>query len=162
MDGGESGRFMANVALWPRREPWLRSTSEGTTPPAHRRTIVLQHDLDIGVRQLHGTHDRLLVVDDQGRVLVSASRRPFDVPAVEAFCRAQGLELRRTERRGEEPALPPKAPGYRSLTVPRRVAWLIPLPLALTVPLGLLGPLPFALVAMIGFLATVVLLFALT
>lgn len=122
------------------------------------RTLVLQTDLQIGVRSLHGSNDILMVLDDQGRVLVRAHRQPFDEHHVADFCRAAGLELRRTQRTHKQPSMPPKAPGYRCLDFTRRRTTVVAAVLVATVALALLGPFHPVVVLIVGLLVSLAVL----
>ena len=112
------------------------------------RSIVLQHDLAVGVLSVYGAHDSLMVLDEEGRVLASAPKGPFDPADVEAFCRAHGLSLLRTQRSSGEPTMPAKAPGYRGLDVTRRTSVIVMAVLVATAALALVGP--FHPLAVIG------------
>ena len=126
------------------------------------RTIVLQTDLCVGALQRNGSNNSLLVLDGEGRTLVNAPRRPFDRAQVAAFCSANGLELRETERDYGQPAQPAKGPGYVALTVSRQATVWQVVVLAAGVLIGLVGPLPFLVPALAGGLAAIVLWFALS
>ena len=147
----ESQRFMRNVSLGWRDGRLVAVDVDGRERSfSGARKIVLQTDLDIHVRSVHGTHDLLLVLDADGRVLVNAPRRPFDERDVAEFCRAHGLELAHIERKYKEPVMPPKAKGHRCLDVTRRTSTIVTVVLVAGVAFGFLGPFNALVVIGIG------------
>lgn len=114
------------------------------------RSVVLQTDLRVSPMAAYGAHDALLVLDDEGRVLVRAPKDPFDPKEVESFCLAHGLPLAYTERTPEEPPMPPKAAGFRSLAATRRLSITLGSVLVTSVVVGLVTPLPLLVTVLVG------------
>lgn len=159
----ESKRFMRNVSLSWEADRLVAVDVDGRKQAfSGAHTIMLQTDLQVGVRSLHGTHDLLLVLDEKGHVLVEAPRRPFDERDVAEFCRAHGLELVHTERTYKQPAMPPRAKGHQCLDVPRRTSAVVTVVFLTSVALGLLGPFNALVVIGIGAVLAFALLIVLT
>lgn len=131
---GRSKRFLREAGLrWEDGHLTAVDADGRAHPCPEARCVVLQTDLQVGVRSIHGAHDLLLVLDGEGQVLTSAPKGPFDPLEVEAFCRAHGLDLRHTERAREQPAMPPKASSYTCLDVTRRTSIIVNVAMIATV-----------------------------
>jgi len=161
--GDASRRFLRRVhLLWEEGHLVVVDVDGRRHPLPEARSLALQTDHAIGVREIHGSHDLLLVLDQESRVLASAPKGPFDPHEVHEFCREHGLPLERRERTWQQPTMPAKAPGYRPLDVSWRTRVVLPPVLLASIAFGLLGPYPLLAAIGAGLVVDLILLMVLS